>query len=257
MLYRGLESSKYDVSSAALRRIDQSETRDVPHDEFVEAVKEMAEKARLRGHHIRDKAKRSQLELLADLQHFGAATCLIDFSKNPLIALWFACQNFDKFDKGKIVAVDSGDNDHFAQLNSKSIETKDIEELLYPTDIEKKPRDELWIWQPQHQNERIIAQQSAFIFGKGKIAETHIKECFVQNKSGILAELEKLGISEEYLFCDIHGYSRVHAHDRHYQARDYFDMARKAQASGKHDLAICYYDKAEEKIREEGENKDA
>ena len=31
------------------------------------------------------------LELLADLQHHGVATCLIDFTQTPLTALWFAC----------------------------------------------------------------------------------------------------------------------------------------------------------------------
>ena len=34
----------------------------------------------------------SDLEILAELQHFGAATCLIDFSRSALVALWFACQ---------------------------------------------------------------------------------------------------------------------------------------------------------------------
>ena len=31
------------------------------------------------------------LQLLAKLQHFGAATGLLDFTHNPLVALWFAC----------------------------------------------------------------------------------------------------------------------------------------------------------------------
>src|SRR5690606_32894209 len=30
--------------------------------------------------------------LLADLQHYGVETRLIDFSSNPMTALWFACQ---------------------------------------------------------------------------------------------------------------------------------------------------------------------
>ena len=34
----------------------------------------------------------SDLPLLAELQHFRAATCLIDFTRNALVALWFACE---------------------------------------------------------------------------------------------------------------------------------------------------------------------
>ena len=31
-------------------------------------------------------------EILAKLQHLGAATCLLDFTRSSLTALWFACQ---------------------------------------------------------------------------------------------------------------------------------------------------------------------
>jgi hypothetical protein len=35
------------------------------------------------------KEKLSDLELLLELQHYGAATGLVDFSRDFLIALWF------------------------------------------------------------------------------------------------------------------------------------------------------------------------
>ncbi|WP_286310774.1 FRG domain-containing protein [Agromyces mangrovi Wang et al. 2018] len=33
------------------------------------------------------------LQLLADLQHYGVPTRLVDFTSNPMTALWFACQD--------------------------------------------------------------------------------------------------------------------------------------------------------------------
>ena len=41
----------------------------------------------------------SELKVLAQLQHQGAATGLIDFSTKPLVALWFACSGHPKFQK--------------------------------------------------------------------------------------------------------------------------------------------------------------
>jgi hypothetical protein len=40
------------------------------------------------------KEELSNLELLLELQHYGAATGLIDFSRDFLVALWFACNAF-------------------------------------------------------------------------------------------------------------------------------------------------------------------
>jgi hypothetical protein len=43
------------------------------------------------------KEELSNLELLLELQHYGAATGLVDFSRDFLVALWFACDsNKDK-----------------------------------------------------------------------------------------------------------------------------------------------------------------
>jgi hypothetical protein len=39
------------------------------------------------------KEKLSDLELLLELQHYGAATGLVDFSRDFLIALWFAAHD--------------------------------------------------------------------------------------------------------------------------------------------------------------------
>jgi hypothetical protein len=44
-----------------------------------------------------NKEKLSNLELLLELQHYGAATGLVDFSRDFLIALWFAAHD----NKGK------------------------------------------------------------------------------------------------------------------------------------------------------------
>jgi hypothetical protein len=53
----------------------------------------------------------SDLQLLADLQHYGTATRLIDVSSNPMTALWFACQEMsepgDLSRDGLLIAVNT------------------------------------------------------------------------------------------------------------------------------------------------------
>ena len=58
------------------------------------------------GHDQKNGQQLSDLEILAELQHFGAATCLIDFSRSALVALWFACQQSSRgAANGKVYAV--------------------------------------------------------------------------------------------------------------------------------------------------------
>lgn len=57
--------------------------------------------------------KLSDLDILADLQHNGAATCLVDFSKNILISIWHACQDGTWY-KSKKDTKDEPEEDFFA-----------------------------------------------------------------------------------------------------------------------------------------------
>ena len=65
------------------------------------------------------------LELLADLQHYGAATCLIDFTQSPLTALWFACKDEDNLGKdGKVIGM-RADNSRFISNSNGSKRQKE------------------------------------------------------------------------------------------------------------------------------------
>ena len=248
MLYRGLSNAEYGVDSSLLRRLKIEKNDAIPRDQFKEAIKRLLNDAEMRGHRQRNGNALRDLELLAELQHYGAATCLIDFTKMPLVALWFACQS-ESDSNGKIVAIDSGDSEQFIKIWPDTL-GETIEELLPPKDKKaNKIVNKFWIWEPHHQNNRITAQQSVFIFGYDPEVPTGDDGniCIVakEAKAKIIRELRQHGVSEESLFCDFDGFARLNAHDKpypHLSAKDYFDLGRENAAAENHERAIAYYD---------------
>ena len=202
----------------------------------------MIGKARSLGHDQRDAQQLSDLELLAELQHFGAATCLIDFSRSALVALWFACQQGSQREaNGKVFAVRHDDMVRLKTVNPDLI-TKDIDYFLSP---DEHDRYLLYQWQPKLQNNRIIAQQSVFVFSGAQIeAEA---ECVIDknSKQDILTSLDKIsGITEANIYPDFDGFSRLHAHDEPYiepDPQDYLQRGIEAHQNDNPDDAIAYY----------------
>ncbi len=185
-------------------------------------MKKLIEDAHLMGHDQKDGQRLFDLDLLAELQHFGAATCLIDFTRDALVALWFACQQSSKGPaNGKVFAVRivparfrtidtkliEEDIDHFLAQDPKDFSTQDPKDFY--------AQEYLYQWQPKHQNNRIIAQKSVFVFGGSKI-ETEA-ECVIieSSKQEILKSLDKLsGITEASMFPDFDGFARLHAQNK-------------------------------------------
>ena len=242
-LFRGVSKATYKIEAAAYRRLPKAE-RNKPN-QLLAVNQEMIEKARLLGHDEKDGRELSDLELLAELQHFGAATCLIDFSRNALVALWFACQQSSSGEaSGKICAVRSDDPALFKKVNL-SLVKKDINHFFKTNE---KDAYSLYQWEPKHQNNRIIAQQSIFIFGGAEIkAEA---ECVIvkNNKQVILTSLDKVsGITEASIYPDFDGFARQHAHSKHYAEPDVQDYLRRgieADKQGNSADAITHYTKA-------------
>ena len=207
-------------------------------DQLLKVNKELIEKARGRGHDQKNGQRLSDLELLAELQHYGAATCLIDFSRNALVALWFACQQSSRGEaNGKVFAVRSDDPARFKTVTPKLIE-KDIDHFFKLDELGKPP---LYQWEPKLQNNRIIAQHSVFVFGGDQIkAET---ECVIaqSSKQAILKSLDRLSnITEASMYPDFDGFARLHAYDKPYIEPAALDLMRRGiEAYQRGDLGVA------------------
>lgn len=235
LLYRGLASSEYELQSSAERRVGQLNA--VPA--YVDNLLDRAKRRRL---HYRVDGKLTDLELFAELQHSGAATFLIDFTENSLVALWFACQSDQGTPtNGKLIAMPTEDVSRFQVVTGDRIDNE-IGEFF--------AEEKLWNWTPPNQNNRILPQRSVFIFGSDNIREDDYQSIEIAHakKQNLLDELDKkFGINEEYLFSDLNGFASANAHNKIYRpdsAIGNFYVALGHHQRGELNVAIDYYDKA-------------
>ena len=250
-LFRGVTNEEYDISASTYRRLkntqDGDENRSVEFEKFVQINRGLIEDVRLRDLDRKDGRVLRDLEILAELQHFRAATCLIDFTYNALIALWFACdQNSENATRcGKVVAVHTGQGHQFREVTLELLE-RDIDHFFLGNDGVMPPQ--LYKWQPPHQNSRIAAQQSIFLFGATEIKPDQGCIILGSKKKEICESLEKVyGISEAMLFPDFEGFAQQHNQHVPYTqlaASQYRDRGVQKIKEGKFEEAIDAFNEA-------------
>ncbi|MYK20125.1 FRG domain-containing protein [Candidatus Poribacteria bacterium] len=245
-VFRGVPNKSYGIQASAYRRVKNEDDRNF--ERFRQINTDLIDETILRGYDERNGRQLSHLEMLAELQHHGAATCLIDFSYSAQVALWFACQPDSKTSQncrnptnGKVFAIYNQLPD-FKEVNSKILKN-DIDYFLQ--DEENSP---LYYWQPRQQNNRIIAQQSIFLFGRPEFEA--YDECVILGnaKDNILIELKQVsGITEAMLFPDFEKFASLRSVDEPYTGRsahEYRELAHERFNIDKYDEAIAYYDRA-------------
>lgn len=184
-IYRG-EPEHYEEVSSSLYR--QYRNIDVERFDIQEVQKEILDKAR------RYTSATDELEILAELQHHGGKTNLIDFTTDYRIALFFACDGFHDKD-GRLI-------------------------------LQRREAVRDQIRRPQNPANRVIAQKSVFVQPpKGFVepdAEINVPKDL---KQPVLNHLRKYhGISTETIYNDLHGFIKnqgIHqsAYTAFYEAR--------------------------------------
>ena len=244
-VFRGVPNDTYSIQASAYRRVPENEqnSEDKGFPTFVEINTALIREAQLRGYDQKDGRSLGDLEILAGLQHFKAATCLIDFTYSAQVALWFACGQDSKTadsTNGKVFAVHK-DADRFIEIEPHLL----TESVPYFLD-EKEPQ--LYHWQPRQQNNRILAQQSIFFFGDYEFEED--AACIIEKckKEDIRTALERVsGITEIGLFPDFEGFAGLRGDRTSYTPLSANEHVKRAEQSFKRHRfkeAIADYDKA-------------
>ncbi len=214
--YRGQEKS-WQLQSSAYRRVHQSADEQSPLDKPLilrQYVHQLLTDYRARGIDRLPVRSASDLEALSTLQHCGAATPLLDFTYNPLIALWFACHSNSKYNSNDGI-IYRADITYALNppLNGKATFDTVLESIQPPFD--------LVIWKPPYDYttaSRAAAQQSLHVlagweFGVNSIELSRIEPFTIKQKDKpiILDAIQEMGITTEVLFPDLHGFAACNA----------------------------------------------
>ena len=241
-VFRGVPNSEYGIQASAYRRPEKKKRN---FEKYLQINRDLIKEARLRGFDEKDGRVLKELEILAELQHFGAATCLIDFTYNALIALRFACETDPKHPQftpdGKVFAV-----------RNYPPKFKEITPALLQEDIDYFLKDgeesQLYHWCPRQQNPRIIIQQSVFLFGKYEFDADKVCIIAAERKQDILEEFEQVSrITEDRLFPDFEGFARVRREEIPYTeltASEYRWRGYQSYSKGDYKEAISDFDRA-------------
>ena len=247
-LFRGLPNRIHSIEASAWRRLTgEQDSNNI--DKLIELNKDLINDACDRRFHIKDHGELSDLEILAELQHFRASTFLIDFTYSAQVALWFACQqrfkdphNPKELSDGKVSVV-FVNPDRIKKVTPELLQ-QDIS-VFFETDTDG--RTSLYWWEPGEINSRIPPQHSVFLFGADRvikpdserIIEAHVKRTILDSIEGFSQT------TESTLFPDFDGFIQQRTQDRPYVSKD-FERIRaagyRAYQQEEFEKAISYFD---------------
>jgi len=213
-LWRGQEDIKWRIDSGAYRKMSMKQLK-VREKDIIFYEESLLGRARHKGYGIDNGVLLSDMELLARLQHHGAATRLVDFSKNSLVALWF-CVNSVTEDYGLLVGIDSnhvggweGELDDTIKDYSSAVKSYSIG---YPAFIE-----------PPVVSKRIAAQHSVFLHSDISQSDMGSLKIPIEGQNVFIAispELKKVSrkvlietfdLRKETLFPDLDGFASANS----------------------------------------------
>ena len=224
-----ISSTLYREQEESIENILKPKIKEFEKLNFPAIEKEIIDKAK---RHFRSGA--TDGEILIELQHYGGKTPLIDFSKNFLIALFFACNGEHKGD-GRLICYDTS---NLKEINASA--TDNSTQML-----SLKEKDYLLI-PDNNKNSRVIFQSSVFIRSSKGFIEVNPEQIITikeEHKQKLLEELRKYyNIHMDTIYNDLQGF--ITNSDNYKTSETWFYMGLSYGKDKKYEEAIKAYSKA-------------
>lgn len=209
-IYRGQANAEWRVDCSAARRLSPEakgeDLANVAHS--MAAYTAILLKGALR--HVGNCPEllpgSSEIEILAQLQHQGAATALIDFTEDSLVALWFACSGNPDQD-GAVYILPRSEVRHVDEVEVRNRGVINF----FGTGGNDNP---LYLWAPQRLRGRPASQRAVFVFGTPFLWPRQLWKVVIprNSKPALLKELQAAHhITEHALFPDLAGYAHTNS----------------------------------------------
>ena len=252
LIFRGQSNAIWKLQSTAARRLERAgyKTDDIFEytAEYIDYHKHLMDKADRLVPFGQNSLELSFLERLAELQHFGVATGLLDFTWNPLNALWFAVSDHPECDGSVFVLDDSVNNTDYVS----TIRHGDNIDSLFSV-YSSTNKYSYFLSDPRAVGDaatRIINQKSIFVIPRPIVDSNCIRRIDIaaNDKNALLQELENVNISSLSIFQDLIGLSKTDNHESDYEVpRTHSAYLRRAVSEtrrGDYSAALNYYNKS-------------
>ena len=209
-LYRGQANAQWRVDCSAVRRLAADSKTDptaIGHALVAYTAHLLDEAAPYIATCPELTRTSSDLDVLAQLQHQGAATGLMDFTTNPLVSLWFACDGHLDHD-GAVYVLDRSE---VQEVNEHEVGQRGLIEYFHGAGLRKEPP---YLWCPHGVQGRVNSQEAVFVFGVPILWPGKLHQIIIEKnvKPSLIEELRVAhGIARDTLFPDFAGYAHAHS----------------------------------------------
>jgi hypothetical protein len=188
VIYRGVTSSGYELVPKIGRRLREKKVLGLKDERYILSLFKQRAIAHLH------RVPNDDWEWLAIAQHHGLPTRLLDWTRNPLVAVYFA-----------VVEKHDGESAVYAYQSNRHLQIKKHSD---PFKVDRIARVV-----PNHTTSRITVQSGLFTIHPDPatpFADSKIDKFVIpaQHRKGIKKTLDKLGINTASMFPDLDGIAR-------------------------------------------------